>query len=362
MRTLNEQLGMGGTHRDLVKFELHWHYNLDTIIDILNNRDDLPQDYKQEIEDCPRVAHTLSQELDTIPPSRMETRAHVPAQPTMRYKQFDALGNGSFGTVFKGLDLDLGRFMAIKRLEQPSDPEGAAQFQQSLRYAAKREVETLSRIKHPHIVKFYHSQGWETPSVKIFMELKEGSLGLLARRPDWPDRALHTSQLVLQQMLQALDFLAFNDVVHRDVKPENILYSSPRGTQDYTFQLGDFGLCNQSSHSTSVVGTNEFMAPEVYEGEKQSSKVDVWSLAVTLLWILDTNGFRQTFRTPIGRKPYQNEIVRAAQTYNSNVLQHMTRIDANYRATAAQLLATYFNGEGLTTRAQIPQITEPMDL
>lgn len=148
MRTLNEQLGMGGTHRDLVKFELHWHYNLDTIIDILNNRDDLPQDYKQEIEDCPRVAHTLSQELDTIPPSRMETRAHVPAQPTMRYKQFDALGNGSFGTVFKGLDLDLGRFMAIKRLEQPSDPEGAAQFQQSLRYAAKREVETLSRIKH----------------------------------------------------------------------------------------------------------------------------------------------------------------------------------------------------------------------
>ncbi|KAL9053180.1 MAG: hypothetical protein Q9206_004030 [Seirophora lacunosa] len=234
----------------------------------------------------------------------------------MRYKQFDALGNGSFGTVFKGLDLDLGRFMAIKRLEQPSDPEGAAQFQQSLRYAAKREVETLSRIKH----------------------------------------------LVLQQMLQALDFLAFNDVVHRDVKPENILYSSPRGTQDYTFQLGDFGLCNQSSHSTSVVGTNEFMAPEVYEGEKQSSKVDVWSLAVTLLWILDTNGFRQTFRTPIGRKPYQNEIVRAAQTYNSNVLQHMTRIDENYRATAAQLLATYFNGEGLTTRAQIPQITEPMDL
>ncbi|KAI4289210.1 MAG: hypothetical protein L6R35_001519 [Caloplaca aegaea] len=148
MESLNETLGMGGTRRDLVTFSLHWHQALVDTVDMLNKRATLPQDYKQEVEECPRLAHTCSQELETIPPSRMETRAHAPSQLRMRYKQFDHVGGGSFGTVSRGLDLDQGRFMAIKRLRQSSAPKGSENFKQSLYYARKREVETLSRITH----------------------------------------------------------------------------------------------------------------------------------------------------------------------------------------------------------------------
>ncbi|KAL8986085.1 MAG: hypothetical protein Q9177_004256 [Variospora cf. flavescens] len=365
MESYNEKIGMGGTHRDLVTFTLRWHQTLKQVVDMLKKRETVPQDYKQEVEECPRLAHTCSQELETIPPSRMETRAHAPAQMRMRYKQMGHVGGGSFGTVYEGLDLDHGRFMAIKTLQQFSTPKGSEQFKQSLYYARKREVETLSRITHPHIVQFYHSQGWETPIPMIFMALKEGSLNSLAMRSDWPDTARKRSEVVVHQMLQALDFLAFNHIVHRDVKPENILYSSRPGTHDYIFQLGDFGLCNQYSQPTSMVGTAPYMAPEVHEGEEQTPKVDIWSLSVTMLWILDTGGFRQILASSKGKKPQyiQNAVTRAAKDSSHHpALRPMARIDARDRATAAQLLVTYFEGEGLTTRGRIRPIIELMDL
>lgn len=183
-------------------------------------------------------------------------------------------------------------------------------------------------------------------------------------RSDWPDTAQKTSTVVVHQMLQALDFLAFNHIVHRDVKPENILYSSSAGTQNFIFQLGDFGLCNPYSQPSSVVGTAPYMAPEVHEGEEQTPKVDIWSLSVTTLWILDTDGFRQTLATSKGKKPQyiQNAVTRAVKGSSHPALPPMARIDARDRATAAQLLVTYFEGEGLTTRGRIRPIIELMDL
>lgn len=200
--------------------------------------------------------------------------------------------------------------------------------------------------------------------MKIFMALKDRSLSWLAMQPEWPDRAPHTSDLVLHQMLQALDFLAFNQVVHRDVKPENILYGLLPGTQDYTFQLGDFGLCNQYSQPSSVVGTDQYKAPEVHEGDIQTPKVDIWSLAVTMLWILNTNEFRRLLATTHGKKPQYilDTVMKAVRGSYDGILRQMARIDAKDRPTAAQLLATHFQGNGLTTRGRIPPIVEMMDL
>jgi serine/threonine protein kinase len=76
------------------------------------------------------------------------------------------------------------------------------------------------------------------------------------------------------------------------VKPENILYISPLDGQ-CQFQLGDFGLCNRAVDAATFAGSRLYMAPEMFREGGQIHKVDVWSLFVTMLWILDIGEFRQ---------------------------------------------------------------------
>jgi serine/threonine protein kinase len=86
-------------------------------------------------------------------------------------------------------------------------------------------------------------------------------------------------------MLQAFDCLAWKGIVHRDEKPENILYvSQPSG--QYQFQLRDFGLCNRVVNAATFAGTRLYMAPKMFRKGGQTSKLDVWSLFVTMLWTL----------------------------------------------------------------------------
>jgi serine/threonine protein kinase len=121
------------------------------------------------------------------------------------------------------------------------------------------------------------------------MGLKEGTLESLV------ENGADTSAVansVFPQMLQALDCIASRGILHRDVKPENILYISQPGGQ-YQFQLGDFGLCNRAVDAATSVGTPLYLAPEMFLEGDQTHKVDVWSLFVTMLWTLDAAEFRQ---------------------------------------------------------------------
>lgn len=146
MKHLNEIVRMGGSGRDLVKFEIEWHHDQPQTMQRINRRESLPLDYLQEVEETPQLAHTLSQDLDTLLPSRSQTTVHSPRPegPTMRYLKLDRLGSGTFGTVSQALDLDTGRFMAVKILHQP--PGGGD-------YVGKREVDILSRINHVSILR-----------------------------------------------------------------------------------------------------------------------------------------------------------------------------------------------------------------
>lgn len=98
------------------------------------------------------------------------------------------------------------------------------------------------------------------------------------------------ARTVFHHMLQAIDCLAVEGIVHRDVKPENILYTSRHGA--YQFQLGDFGLSQRANVSTAFAGSPLYMAPETRHEGPQTHKADVWSLFVTILWTLDGDGFR----------------------------------------------------------------------
>jgi serine/threonine protein kinase len=152
---------------------------------------------------------------------------------------------------------------------------------------------------------------------------------------------------VFHQMLQAIDCLAMEGIIHRDVKPENILYVSRLG--QHHFQLGDFGFCNHASIAATFAGSPLYMAPEMFQKGKQTHKVDVWSLFVTMLWTLDVGGFRMRSDAFRSVDDAQKAVLLAASTADVSNIQEMARANPDERASAAQMLVKCFNGTGLTT-------------
>ena len=119
------------------------------------------------------------------------------------------------------------------------------------------------------------------------MPMKDGSLKPLVEH----NPGLDFSETVLLQMLSALKCLSRHKLIHRDVKPENILYEmDPAG--HHHFRLGDFGLSHDPTLARTVAGTEPFMAPEVFNRGTQTEKVDIWSLFATIVWVRNTDNFR----------------------------------------------------------------------
>jgi len=124
------------------------------------------------------------------------------------------------------------------------------------------------------------------------MPLQRGSLKDLLGEMETEARRWELSNVVLRQMLLALECLEANRIVHRDVKPDNILWDLDEHGL-YTFCLGDFGLSNDPKVATTTAGTAPFMAPEVFYRQRQTTKIDVWSLYATIVWMRD-GPFRAT--------------------------------------------------------------------
>ncbi|GAB1312652.1 hypothetical protein MFIFM68171_02862 [Madurella fahalii] len=209
---------------------------------------------------------------------------------TKKYLQGDRVGGGSYGTVWWVLDVTNGRVMAVKKFHNLSG--------KNLDFAT-REVANLFRInqdssiKHEHILQIFdYAGGGERDNWgEIFMPLMKGNLKTLVEDPDGPD-PVSLADVVLRQMLLALQCIASHNIVHRDVKPENVLWE-PDGAANYRFCLGDFGLSNDPGLARTAAGTEPFMAPEVFNRQKQTTKVDIWSLFATIVW-MRSEEFRKT--------------------------------------------------------------------
>jgi len=145
---LDTILGMGGQGRNLVQFRLEWHHDPDVAMEKVKNREGITSGY----EEHPRLARTVIDE-DTALPSRRETRIHTPGpqQLKMRYATIgDRLGAGQFGEVFKAIDADSGKLMAVKILKQPgrATQKQQEEWRQAMNHTLKREVEILAKLSH----------------------------------------------------------------------------------------------------------------------------------------------------------------------------------------------------------------------
>ncbi len=115
-KKLNTIIGMGGVRCDLVQFKLEWHQDPTQVVKTIKNHEALP--YNRE--ENPRLARTVDEAPTDLPTPR-ETRLHTPGprQLKMRYSKVHQLGSGQYGAVHKAIDVDSGKFMAVKIIERP---------------------------------------------------------------------------------------------------------------------------------------------------------------------------------------------------------------------------------------------------
>lgn len=203
-----------------------------------------------------------------------------------------------------------------------------------------------------HIIEFLGTHDLNTDKPLIYMPLCQGTLQSLVGQGKLTETP--QSLQVLREMLGALDYLAFRNCCHRDVKPANILYTDA-GPGKVSFKLADFGLANDFRNARTWCGTPLYAAPEVLLMEPpQTPKMDMWSLFVTMAVILPD------YRFPPKTWTSHKQIISAVQEVaaaGDEELRPMARLDPMRRASAAQMLVTYFGGDGLTTpRNQVPPI------
>lgn len=149
-------------------------------------------------------------------------------------------------------------------------------------------------------------------------------------------------------MLQALDYLANEGMIHRDVKPENILFA-PSSPRTYQYKLADFGLANLADNAQTYAGTEPYMPPEVDLDSlgPQTVKIDVWSLFVTLAYAMNAAGYRRKPRHT--REQVFKAVSEAANWKWLRPFREMAIEDPNRRATAGDMLDKVFRGRGRTT-------------
>ncbi|WP_253830399.1 WD40 repeat domain-containing serine/threonine protein kinase [Prauserella aidingensis] len=190
-----------------------------------------------------------------------------------RYRIGDLLGRGGMGEVYRAVDTGTGRTVAVKLLAESADEHHAARL--------RREAELAARLADPHIVEVYDT-GTDDGRRYVAMRLVEGTdlRRLLARGPLEARRVLH----LLGQVAAALDSAHAAGVVHRDVKPSNILVGP-----DDDAHLTDFGIARQPSsddtrltRTGNYVGSLDYIAPEQLRGRDVTGAADVYSLACVL--------------------------------------------------------------------------------
>lgn len=190
----------------------------------------------------------------------------------------------------------------------------------------KKEVRNHRRMKHKHIVGF---KGVVEKGSIWYMILEYAPHGdlyqYIVKKTRFPE--IEACRIVVQVAL-ALQYIHSKDILHRDLKPENILLD-----KDYNVKLSDFGWCGEykqimrncsrTNNRVTFCGTYEYMAPEIIRGDKQSEKVDIWSLGILLYELLH------------GKTPFRSN---APLEIQKNIVEGRYKIGRNISAPASDLI------------------------
>ena len=222
--------------------------------------------------------------------SLVDTGASMPPQSRRsiapgrlgRYEIVQEIGRGAMGVVYRARDPVINRDVALKTIPLATEFEGRELEEARAKFF--REAETAGRLSHPHIVTIYDA-GEQDGTAYIAMELLRGRHLVeyaAAARLLPPAIAIE----VTARLADALHYAHQQGVVHRDVKPANVVFDPPSGE----LKITDFGIARLTDSGRTrtglVLGTPSFMSPEQLQGRAVTGRSDLFSLAVTLFQLL----------------------------------------------------------------------------
>jgi eukaryotic-like serine/threonine-protein kinase len=197
-----------------------------------------------------------------------------------KYEIRGTLGRGAMGVVYDGWDPAIARRVAVKSVSLPASPDPETE-EEIARF--RREAQAAGRLTHPNIVAVY-DYGETAALAYIVMEFVDGPTlkDVLDKRERFP---LDGIRRIMGDVLAGLQFSHDRGVVHRDIKPGNIML-----TKDGQAKIADFGIAriemSSLTQAGTMVGTPAYMSPEQFRGEAADARTDVYSAGVLLYQLL----------------------------------------------------------------------------
>ncbi|MCD6499780.1 MAG: protein kinase [Deltaproteobacteria bacterium] len=247
---------------------------------------------KGACNDADRVCPSCGTEIGAV--GLADSDALIGMRLIDKYELTEYLGEGAMGWVYRGRHMTLGSSVAVKILK-PSltkDDQRAERF--------KREARAASRLNHPHIISVIDFGETDSGLLFIVSELLRGETLSATMQKVGPMPIKRTIRLI-SQILSALEESHSAGVVHRDLKPDNIMISRLRGGEDFIKVL-DFGIAkvadsgqSQLTQAGQLFGTPDYMAPEQIRSQDVTGRADIYSTGVILFELLT------------GRLPFQTD-------------------------------------------------------
>nr|XP_008512417.1 PREDICTED: serine/threonine-protein kinase 33 isoform X2 [Equus przewalskii] len=255
------------------------------------------------------------------------------------------LGQGSFGLVIEATDKETETKWAIKKVNKEKAGSSAVKL-------LEREVNILKSVKHEHII--HLEQVFETPKkMYLVMELcEDGELKeILDRKGHFSE---NETRWIIQSLASAIAYLHNKDIVHRDLKLENIMVKSSfidaNDEMNLNIKVTDFGLAVKKQGRgeamlQSTCGTPIYMAPEVINAHDYSQQCDIWSIGVIMYILLcGEPPFLASSEEKLfelirkGELHFEDPVWDSISDCAKSVLKQLMKIDPAHRITAKELL------------------------